>query len=285
MANTVTIGVVQTVATTTTGTIKTLAGTTISYSDATLATRTVNLLPVEYVIFDLNGATTTNICTLTSIYAQGLTDANSGHILIASDITRQLQINNACAAKKGADYIEKFEKNIPCDDDLKNDAELMVGLIDSIVDFIPENEIISGNQATYLISVTSTAGTKSVSLLIGLATYSFSSATSTNATFATDIALNINNAYPQNHSYYAEASGANVIISGSDFNTSNGVAVSGSTTNGTITFLAPNALSSGTAPVLHGENAITNEEAQRILDKIGYLCDTPCLDIVNFENE
>lgn len=284
MPNTITIGNIKTITSTTTGTIKDLAGNTIIYSDATLATREINLKLGEFVIFAFDTPTTTNITPLTAIYAKGLTDANSANALTAAAIARQLRISNCCAAKKGAEYITKFEKNIPCDN-LLEDAEMMVNLIDSIISFVPQNEIISGRQATYLISVTSSASSKVVSLTIGTAVYSFTSLTSTNDEFALDIAININAKYSQNFPYYAEASGANVIISGSAFITANAIAVSGSTTNGTITFLAPNALAGGVAGVLQGANGITNEQVQRILDKLNKLCATPCQEVVNFSSE
>ena len=284
MPATITIGNIKTVTSTTDGTIKDLAGNTITYSDATLATRSINLKLGESVIFGFDTPTTTNITPLTAVYAKGLTDANAINTLTAASIKRQLQINNCCASKKGAEYISKFEKNIPCDN-LLEDAELMVNLIDSVVGFVPEDEIISGKQATYLISVVSTANSKVVSLTIGTATYSWTSLTSTDAMFANDIADNINAKYSQNFPYYAEASGANVIISGSTFNSANAVAVSGSTTNGTITFLAPNTLASGTASVLQGTNGITNEQLQKILDKLNNLCATPCREVVNLSNQ
>src|SRR3990167_8827902 len=284
MANVITIGTIGTVTSASAGTIKDLAGNTITYSDATLATRFIDLTLGEYVIFAYDGVTTTNICSLADIYSQGLTDANFTHLLTTDSIMRSLRINNCCASKKGAEYIEKFDKNIPCDN-LLEDAEMMVNLIDSIVDFVPKNQIISGKQATYLISVTSTANSKDVSLNIGAATYAWTSLTSTDAMFASDIAYNINILYPQSFPYYAEASGANVIISGSTFSTANAVAVSGSTTNGTITFLAPATLASGTAGVLQGENGITNGELQTILDKLNNLCATPCQEVVNLSNE
>ena len=281
MPNTITIGNVKTVTSATTGTIKDLAGNTITYSDATLA-----LMPVRehiFVIFGfLDTPLTTNICSLTGIYAQGLRDANSANALTAASIKRQLQVNSCCAAKKGAEHIEKFKKNIPCNNQLLDDAEKMLGIIHGISGFVPENEIISGRQATYLISVTATALPKVVSLTIGTAVYSFTSSTSDATTFAADIAVNINAEYPQNFPFYATASGGNVIISGSTFNSANGIAVSGSTTNGTITFLAPNVLAGGTAKVLQGVNGITNEQVQKILDKLNKLCATPCEEVVNF---
>jgi len=283
MPNTVTIGVVKLVASTTTGTIEDLAGNTITYSDATLPTRFIDLKLGEYVIFGFDTPTTTNITPLTAIYAKGLTDANAANSLTAASIKRQLQINNCCAAKKGAEYIEKFDQDIPCDN-LKKDAELMVDFIDSIAGFVPENEYVSGKQATYMISVTATSGIPVVSLTIGTAVYSFNSVSSSNSDFAADIAAKINDEYPQNFPYYAEASGANVIISGSTFATANAVAVSGSTTNGTLTFIAPNALAGGVAGVLQGANGITNEQVQRILNKINSLCAIPCEDVVNLSN-
>ena len=132
MANTITLGNVKTVTSATTGTIKDLAGNTITYSDATLATRNVNLLLGEFVIFAFDTPTTTNICSLTAIYAQGLRDANSANALTAASIRRQLRINACCAAKKGAEHITKFEKNIPCDSKLLNDAEMMLAIIESV---------------------------------------------------------------------------------------------------------------------------------------------------------
>jgi len=189
MPNTITIGNVKTVTSATTGTIKDLAGNTITYSDATLALRNVNLLLGEFVIFGfLDTPLTTNICSLTGIYAQGLRDANSANALTAASIKRQLQVNSCCAAKKGAEHIEKFKKNIPCNNQLLDDAEKMLGIIHGISGFVPENEIISGRQATYLISVTATALPKVVSLTIGTAVYSFTSSTSDATTFAADIA-------------------------------------------------------------------------------------------------
>src|SRR3972149_194204 len=109
--NTITIGNVKTVTSATAGTIKDLAGNTITYSDATLATRSINLLLGEFVIFAFDTPTTTNITPLTGIYAQGLRDANSNNALTAAAIKRQLQINSCCAVKKGAEHIENFDKN------------------------------------------------------------------------------------------------------------------------------------------------------------------------------
>lgn len=285
MAQVITIGTVKLVASTSTGTIESLAGTTITYTDASLPTRAVNLALGEYVIFLYNTVTLTTdgITPLTDIYSQGLTDANADNELIGADIKRQLQINNACAAKKGSDYIEGCKKG-NADKKLINDAEIMVALIDSIVGFIPENEIIEGNQATYMIQVRAGVGVKAITLTFGSATYSFNSSAATDATLAADIALNINNLYPQNYSYYAEASGENVIISGSDFDSDNATLVTGSTTNGTLYFYSPSVLANGTTQVLQGANGITNLQCQKILNKINKLCSTPCENVVDFTN-
>ena len=131
MPDTTTIGQIFSVSSATAGEIKSLAGTVFSYSDATISTRSIVFSLGQYVICNYDGVTTTGVTPLTDIYAQGITDINSGNEITGADIKRQLQINNACASKKGAEYIEKFDKNIPCDE-LKDQAELMVGLIDSI---------------------------------------------------------------------------------------------------------------------------------------------------------
>lgn len=289
MPDTTTIGQIFSVSSATAGQIKPLSGSVFSYSDATLATRSIVPVLGEYVICNYDGATTTGITPLTDIYAQGLTDANDDNELIGSDIRRQLQIYNACASKKGADYIEKFEKEIPCDN-LKNDAEMMVGLIDSIVGFIPEDEIVSGRQATYLLIVTgigNPAINMDVTITIGSASYTRSignSPTRTASVVASNLAAYINSFYPGNYGYYAEASGANLILSGSTFSTANSTAVTVSVVNGTITAAAPNYLSGGSASVAQGENGITNQDCQKILDKLNKLCSTPCEEVVNFEN-
>lgn len=281
MAKVITIGVVQIVTTTSVGTIKTLAGTTISYSDSTLPTRSINLTLGEYVIFAYDNPTTTSITPLTDIYDTGLTNANAVNDITAAQISRSLKINNACASNKGAEWVEKHNNSIPCAE-LLDDAETMVAMIDSVKGFVPENEIVSGKQATYLITATSAAGIKAVSLTIGTATYSFNSNTSTDNSFAADIALYINTKYPQNYPYYAIVSGANIVISGSTFATANGTVVSGSTTNGTLVFSSSATLAGGVAGVLQGENGITNVQIQSILNKLNKLCSKPCERIVNF---
>src|SRR3990167_387639 len=155
MSNTVTIGQVLFSSSTTAGVIKTLAGTEISYTDTTLPTRSIDLDLGEYVIFayDDVALTTVGVTPLTDIYADGLTDANSGHEITKASITRRLQILNCCASYKGAQWIEKQESKIPCDQ-LLEDAEIMKALIKPITSFVPEDEIISGRQATYMITIT-----------------------------------------------------------------------------------------------------------------------------------
>ena len=284
MANTITIGTVQTITSTTAGTIKTLAGTSVSYSDATLATREIDLVLGEYVVFAFDTPTTTNISPLASLYAQGLEYSNASNNLTAASILRLLQIYNCCAGKKGVEYLTKFDKMIPCDH-LKDDAELMVGLIDSVVGFVPEDEYITGRQAVYSFTATTTGGVPVVTLTIGTAAYSFNSIGSSNDDFAADIAKNINLLHPINFPYFATSSGNNVIVSGTTFDTANATAISGSTTNGTLTFIAPNTLIGGVAATQQPANAITNEKMQSILNKLNDLCSTPCQDIVNFDSE
>lgn len=291
MSNTVIVGQILTATTATAGTIKALDGTVYSYSDATLSTRSIALELGEYVIFAYNttGPVTVGVTPLTDIYADGLTDANADNEITAADIQRSLRINNACASYKGAQWITKQEQMIPCDE-LKDDARTMTAMIDSVVGFIPEDEIISGRQATYMISITSggNAGlSMDVVLTIGSATYTRTilAGAHTPDDTATNLAAYINTFYPQNYSYYAEASGSNIILSGSDFDDSNGTAVAITLSTGTAVTALPNTLANGSAPVEQGTNGITNQEIIQILNRLDSLCSTPCQQVVAFENE
>jgi hypothetical protein len=289
MSNTIIVGQIQTATTATAGTIKALDGTVYSYSDSTLSTRSIALELGEYVIFayDTTGPVTVGVTPLTDIYADGLTDATEDNEITAADIQRSLRINNACASYKGAQWITKQDQMIPCDE-LINDARTMVSMIDSVTSFIPEGEVISGRQATYMFTFTSggnAAINMDVVLTIGTATYSRTILAGAHAVddIATNLATYINTFYPQNYPYYAEASGTNLIISGSDFDASNGTAVAMTLSTGAVTSALPNTLANGSAEVEQGENSISNQEIIQIINRLDALCSTPCLDVVAFE--
>lgn len=206
----------------------------------------------------------------------------SNATLTSASINRKLQIYNCCASKKGAAYLAAFDNTIPCND-LIDDAELMVGLIDSVVGFIPEGEVISGDQATYLAASVITLTTPAtINITIGTSVYP----TLTSASSATVVADYINSLYPISFPYSAmvNSSAISLYVSGSDYELSNGKAVVISIVKGLTTQTFSGTLAGGTSPVYQGENCISNGDVQVILDKLSDLCSTPCNDIVNFDN-
>jgi hypothetical protein len=74
-----------------------------------------------------------------------------------------------------------------------------------------------------------------------------------------------------------------LIISGSDFDASNGTAVAMTLSTGTVTSALPNTLANGSASVEQGENGISNQEIIQILNRLDALCSTPCETVVAFE--
>lgn len=176
-----------------------------------------------------------------------------------------------CAVKKINEYIANQDDG-KRNEKLFDDAELMFNMIDSIRGFIPEGDLLIGRQAAYEIIADSTVGAKDVTLTIGDANYSFNSATGTDNDFATDIADHINLLYPQSYPYYAVSSGQNVVITGIAFDEDNNTAITGSTTNGTLTLSPPGYLFGGIAPTYQSANCLANQEAQIILSKLKSLC-------------
>lgn len=199
-------------------------------------------------------------------------------ILTSENINRQLQIMNCCAAKKGAEYITKFENKIPCDN-LFEDAELMIGLIDGIIGFVPEGEVISGTQASFLCSNVIQLSPATINITIGTYIYP----TLVTASSATVLTNYINSFYPASFPYTASASGNDMTIYGTDYDLSNGITVNISIVKGLSSQSFIGDLAGGTPAVYQGKNCITNEEVQTILNKLQQLCSTPCEDIVNFE--
>jgi hypothetical protein len=279
MANYITTGVITTIFSVTTGEMKDVNGDVFSYSDATLATRGILLDLGERVICVSDGFMVDSVCSLEDIDAQGLADYNESNSLTALFVKQKLQTYNCCASKQGQLSIDSRAAGDDVCEKQLSDAILMTNLIDSICGIVPEGEAIGGKQATYQTIVTSSVGSKSVAITIGTASYSFLSATATAVDFATDIADNINALYPDSYPYFAEASGANVIISGSSFDEDNGTAITLATTNGTFTSYDPLSLEGGTELILQGENAITNNDIQIILDKLNKLCKIKCTEI------
>lgn len=282
MADSVVIGVVQSVSSLTAGVVKDSSGTSYNYSDATLTTRGVELALGEYVSGTYDGATMANVCSLTDIYEQGLEDANEVNALTAASVKTKLQIATGCASKQGQKAIDQKAKGQDGCEALVQDSVLMTNLANSICGIVPEGESIGGNQATQQIVVSAVGNpalVMGVNLTIGSVTYVMSIGTSparTTTNVAQYIADFVNALYPDSYSYYAEASGASVILSGSGFDADNGDAVSLIVTNGTILNYSPSALAGGTEEVLQGENNITNEDIQVVLDKLNKLCKIPC---------
>lgn len=249
-----------------------LDGDVLDYDDSTLPTREIVLSIGDPVIgsYDNSGEVLENILLLKPIY-KTIADNLTEDSFTTAKVKCQLQIAQCCAVDKINRYIINQADGKRCEKDF-DEAELMFNMIDSLRGFVPEGDLLSGNQATYEIIVSSSAGAKVVNISIGDTHYTFTSNTGNAIDFATDIAFNINLLYPQSYPYYALSSGINVVISGITFNRENGTVVVGSTTNGTLTLSPPGYLFGGIAPTYQGENCLTNQEAQIILNKLKSLC-------------
>lgn len=219
-------------------------------------------------------------------------DATAIPLTSTEQLLRSLKIYNCCAAKKGAQYIRDLADGKDCDT-LFEDAELMIGLIDSIAGFIYEGDVVSGTQASTgnTWSMQASTGAATVDLTIGASIYPtfFTTTATSSAILAQQIAAYINSFYPQSFPYTAEylLDGALecVNISGSDYELSNGVIALGDVTTTAGNNPTDLTLVGGVAAVYQGENCITNEEVQIILNKLNVLCSTPCKNIVNFQIE
>lgn len=268
-------GYITTLDTPTSGTLTDINGDVYDFDDTTLTDRSISLSIGSLIIGSFNSGTNLigNIVLLQPIF--DIINAT----LTADSFTRTkvkcaLQIAQCCAVNKINKYITNQDDG-KRNEKLFNDAELMFNMIDSLSKqglFIPEGDLLIGRQAVYEIIADSTVGAKDVTLTIGDANYSFNSATGTDNDFATDIADHINLLYPQSYPYYAVSSGQNVVIVGIAFDEDNNTAVTGSTTNGTLTLSPPGYLFGGIVPTYQGKNCLTNQEAQTILSKLKSLC-------------
>lgn len=140
------------------------------------------------------------------------------------NLERSLKIYNCCASKKGAEYISKFNSGKDCPE-LFQDAELMVGLVDSLVGFKLEGSIISGDQATATIDL-DLLGLSTIELTIGTSAYplyTFEDVYDSEEVHATEFADYINYLYSATYPYTATASGTDVIISGINYDADNGI--------------------------------------------------------------
>lgn len=275
-------GIVQSVTSLSAGTILTDAGSLVNYSDGSLPIRNIFLNLGDRVIFSLN-ITASDINVLDGVNSQAIADSNANNQITAASINKNLQIYNCCSAKKGVKYIDGLIKGENCIGDLAQ-AQLMTNLIDSVCGIIPQYEIIGGNQATYMIILEVLVGIapRTATITIGSATYVITTSSATTTLVAADIAAYINTFYPHNYPYFAFSSGADIVISGSNFDSDNGTAVTYSSATILANVLSPNQLDGGTAQIIQGQNNITNNQIQGVLDKLCNLCSKPCKEIVNF---
>lgn len=206
--------------------------------------------------------------------AWSLTGPNANNLLPYAKLNSSLQNASCCAVNKGVLNLEKAQTQ--CCTDKEKDIETMLDLISGISCIIPENEIIEGRQAVYVWGIEVLLNlAHTITVTIGTATYSFiSSVTSDKTIVASEIAAYINTFYPQNYPYQAEAHGDNILVWGSNFDTDNGILVDATITNpiNGFTFPTPKQLDFGTAKVLQGVNAITNNDVSIILSKLCTLC-------------
>ncbi len=202
--------------------------------------------------------------------------------LTSASIQRSLQIANCCAAHKGFSYIQLLKKG-QRDQHLLDEASLMVDLVDSITGFIPSGEVISGEQAcaTFTIVAGDVAAPGTFTVTVdGVIVYSVAIVVGDIAATAAAIVAEINSFNPQNYPYIATDNlDDSFEVCGSDFILDNGTAIVATVaTGGTTT------LTGGTTAVLQllGDNCISNEGVEAILERLSILCDTPCEEFLNF---
>ena len=243
----------------------------ITYTNIT----TTPLKVGQSVVGVYDGATLNECLPLDAPWIDSLVTLNALNTLSLASLRTSLETATCCAVQKGVKTIGQNDAS--CCTVSEDQIEKMLNLVDSISCIVPEGEIIGGKQAVFEFIVISAPGAKNVVITIGSATYTFTTSAANSDDFATDIAAAINSYYPQNYSYQAQAfpggASAQVLLWGTDFDEDNGTAIAGTTSLGSFTFsITPKALAEGTAAVLQGQNAITNNDVSIILSKLCTLC-------------
>lgn len=194
-------------------------------------------------------------------------------------VNKKLQTANCCASKQGQVVLESKEKGTDGFENLLADSVLMTNLTDSMWRFIPEGDLISGTQASIQFGIAGpVAGPHrmGVDIVGGLhyPTYTFSVPMDSSTAKAIQLADYLNSFYPE-YPYVATPNGGSVILSGLNYFSDNGIVVEVSVVVGAFSTHGFYTLSGGIS-VYQGANAITNQQAQTILDKLNSLCKIPC---------
>ena len=265
------VGQITSVSSITAGSVNIVGVGIVTYSNV----YTASFTPGQYVCGNYTGGNLYVMADLDTAWINTLVQINANNQLPLATLQSSLTAAKYCAVKKGAKILVDEEKQC-CE---KDEALVMrtMNLIDSLRTccIVPEGEIIDGRQAVYAFAVeTLNLATHAVTVTIGTASYAFTTTSTNNtSTVASEIATYINSLYPQNYQYQAQSFGPNILVWGSDFDLSNGTAVSATITNGAFAaFLATQTLQEGTAKVLQGVNNITNTQIQLILGKLCQLC-------------
>lgn len=149
MSLTVTQGIVNAIDDDQSGTFIALNGSVLDYDDSTIPDRDIVLSIGDLVIGRYNtvGTKLENVVPLESLN-NTVNNTLTADSFTAAKVKCQLQIAQCCAVKKINKYITDQKDGKRCEKDF-DDAELMFNLIDSLRGFIPEGDLISGQQATY----------------------------------------------------------------------------------------------------------------------------------------
>lgn len=205
--------------------------------------------------------------------AWGLTQINANNLLPLATLNTSLLSAGCCAVNKAVINIENAETL--CCTDKETEIETMLDLTDSISCIVPEGEIIGGKQAIYVWSIEALLlNTHNITVTIGNVTYLFTSSSTDNmSVVASEIASYINTFFPQNYPYQAQSFAENILVWGNNFDADNGTLVDATITDGAYNFfIIPKQLAFGTSKVLQGQNNITNNDLQLILNRLCSIC-------------
>lgn len=262
------IGQIESIATTTTGTVKVEGVGVRNYNGNASIPLTIG----GYVLGSQTGlGNMGGMVPLDTPWS--LVQPNANNLLSLAKVQSALSAAKCCAVKKAVKILADEEKQVCVEDE--EAIETMFSLADSISCIVPEGEIIEGRQAVFAWNIeVLNATTHDVTVTIGSVVYSFTTTSSNDKTvIAAEIAAYINTLYPQNYQYQAESFANYILIWANDFDLSNGTVVNATITDGAYDFyLTPKQLDNGTASVAQGANSITNTQIQQILSKLCTLC-------------
>ena len=175
------------------------------------------------------------------------------------------------AVLKGVEIIDDRERG--CCSPAEADVEQMLDYVDSLKCIIPEGAVVGGEQACFTVVIDGGKDIVVASLEIeGSAYPNFSmtpGANFTGAEVAQAIANHINSFFPQSYVYTSTVVGDALTICGTKFEVNNGdeVFFNISKSNGPSQPVSGN-LAGGTAGVIQGENPISNNDLQIILNRV-----------------